>query len=132
MSRILGIAIMTVVFALGGWRSGLAFAQKAKDKKAAEKSSGAAAQKVNACGCYANGAGSCFCGRKAKCGCPGECEPKGCEEKRARQMEKEIAAETRKAAEAERKQRRAEASGDKAPKEKPKPKSTTTPDKPSP
>jgi len=53
--------------------------------------------KPNACGCYADSTGACYCGKKTKCGCPGECEPKGCEEKRAKQMEKEIAAETKKA-----------------------------------
>ena len=51
----------------------------------------------NACGCYSDSTGACYCGKKTKCGCPGECEPKGCEEKRAKQMEKEIAAETKKA-----------------------------------
>jgi len=51
----------------------------------------------NACGCYSDGTGACYCGKKTKCGCPGECEPKGCEEKRQKQLEKEIAAETKKA-----------------------------------
>ena len=51
----------------------------------------------NACGCYSDSSGSCYCGKKTKCGCPGECEPKGCEEKRQKQLEKEIAAETKKA-----------------------------------
>ena len=41
--------------------------------------------KPNACGCYRDSTGSCFCGKKkGKCACPGECEPKGCEEKRAK------------------------------------------------
>jgi len=53
--------------------------------------------KPNACGCYSDGAGACYCGKKTKCGCPGECEPKGCEEKRQKQLEKEIAEETKKA-----------------------------------
>jgi hypothetical protein len=52
----------------------------------------------NACGCYRDSSGSCFCGKKGKCACPGDCEPKGCDEKRARQLDKEIAAETKKAA----------------------------------
>ena len=39
---------------------------------------------VNACGCYRDSVGACFCGRKGKCECPGDCEPKGCEEKRAK------------------------------------------------
>jgi hypothetical protein len=55
---------------------------------------------VNACGCRGEG-NNCSCERKAKCGCPGECEPKGCEEARQKEMEKEIAAETKKAKEAE-------------------------------
>ena len=52
---------------------------------------------VNACGCRKDSAGLCYCDRKAKCGCPGECEPKGCEEKRDKQLEKEIELETKKA-----------------------------------
>jgi hypothetical protein len=58
---------------------------------------------VNACGCGRDLTGSCFCQKVARCGCPGECEPKGCEEKRAKQLEKEILAETRRAAEEDRK-----------------------------
>jgi hypothetical protein len=60
--------------------------------------------KLNACGCYQAPSGACFCGKKTKCVCPGECEPKGCEEKRVKELEKEIAAETKRAQEAERKQ----------------------------
>ena len=62
----------------------------------------ASAAEKNKCGCYKDGAGTCFCDRKAKCGCPGDCEPKGCEEKREQQIKKEIEAETRKAADADR------------------------------
>ena len=62
-----------------------------------------AAADRNKCGCYKDGAGTCFCDKKAKCGCPGDCEPKGCEEKREAQMKKEIEAETKKAAEADKK-----------------------------
>jgi hypothetical protein len=54
----------------------------------------------NACGCTRSSAGLCYCSKKAKCGCPGECEPKGCEEKRAKELEKEIREETRKAEQA--------------------------------
>src|SRR3569623_14157 len=53
--------------------------------------------KPYACGCYSDGTGACYCGKKTKCGCPGECEPKGCEEKRQKQLEKEIAEETKQA-----------------------------------
>jgi hypothetical protein len=59
--------------------------------------------KTNACGCYQNTAGECTCTRKGKCECPGECEPKGCEEKRQKELDKEIKEETRKAEAAEKK-----------------------------
>ncbi|HVV17448.1 MAG TPA: hypothetical protein VHH90_09620 [Polyangia bacterium] len=57
----------------------------------------------NKCGCYKDGAGVCYCEKKAKCGCPGECEPKGCEEQRERALQKEIDAETKKAASSQKK-----------------------------
>jgi len=63
----------------------------------ASSASAAPEGKPNACGCYSDSTGSCYCGKKTKCGCPGECEPKGCEEKRQKQLEKEIAEETKKA-----------------------------------
>lgn len=65
----------------------------------------AAANALNACGCREGAPGTCICEKKSRCGCPGECEPKGCEEKRAKQLEKEIQIETRKAEEAQRRQR---------------------------
>ncbi|HEX2658902.1 MAG TPA: hypothetical protein VHU40_11545 [Polyangia bacterium] len=65
----------------------------------------AGAPAVNACGCYRDSAGSCYCGKKAgACTCPGECEPKGCEEKRIKAMEKEIEVEAKRAREIEKKQ----------------------------
>jgi hypothetical protein len=60
-------------------------------------SSAGAAPPRNNCGCYKDGA-TCFCDKKAKCGCPGDCEPKGCEEQRDKALQKEIDAETKKAA----------------------------------
>lgn len=59
----------------------------------------------NACGCRSDSAGNCYCERSAKCGCPGECEPKGCEEKRAKQLQKEVEIETKKAEAAARQHR---------------------------
>jgi hypothetical protein len=56
----------------------------------------------NKCGCYKDDGGGCFCDKKAKCGCPGDCEPKGCDEARDKQIKKEIEAETKKAAQADR------------------------------
>src|SRR4051794_14568807 len=79
-------------------------AAEAKASKAAAKTTAAdsgPAKEVNACGCYKDAAGACFCGKKGKCSCPGECEPKGCEEKRNKELQKEVAAETKKAHEAD-------------------------------
>jgi hypothetical protein len=64
----------------------------------------------NKCGCYKDGSGVCFCDKKAKCGCPGDCEPKGCDAAREKQIQKEIEAETKKAAEADRKHKATAAS----------------------
>jgi hypothetical protein len=58
---------------------------------------------TNACGCYGDSATGCYCNKNAKCGCPGECEPKGCEAQRQKQFDREIQIETRKAAETARK-----------------------------
>jgi hypothetical protein len=68
----------------------------------------------NKCGCYKDDAGVCFCDKKAKCGCPGDCEPKGCDEVREKQLRKEIDAETKKAAQADRKHASADKSEDNA------------------
>jgi hypothetical protein len=61
---------------------------------------GAAEGNRNACGCYKDDGGNCYCDKKARCGCPGECEPKGCEEKREKDLEREIQAETKRAEQA--------------------------------
>jgi hypothetical protein len=68
------------------------------------RTAAAADDGLNACGCRQGSSGACYCEKKSHCGCPGECEPKGCEEKRAKQMEKEVQEETRKAEEAQRRQ----------------------------
>ena len=79
----LALPVLALVLALGG---GTALAEK------------------NKCGCTRNESNNtCSCAKGAKCGCPGDCEPKGCEEKREQQMKREIEAETKKAAEADRK-----------------------------
>jgi len=69
----------------------------------------ASEEERNHCGCYRDTSGACFCQKKALCGCPGECEPRGCEEKREKDLQKEIQAETKKAEESG---RRHEASKD--------------------
>jgi hypothetical protein len=69
---------------------------------------GGSAIAANKCGCTRNESNNtCSCSKGAKCGCPGDCEPKGCEEKREAQMKKEIDAETKKAAEADKKHKAA-------------------------
>jgi hypothetical protein len=86
-------------------------AGKGDSKKAPPAAKGAPpGVTVNACGCYRTEAGACFCGdKKAKCECPGECEPIGCEAKRSKDVDREIAAETKKAQDEEKKRHAAEA-----------------------
>jgi hypothetical protein len=56
----------------------------------------------DACGCYQTDSGSCVCDKKARCGCPGLCEPQGCEAQRQKAFQRELDAETKKAREADR------------------------------
>jgi hypothetical protein len=63
----------------------------------------AAAQTPNSCGCYADPQGACICTKKSKCGCPDECEPVGCEEKRLRQANKDAELELKRIAAREKK-----------------------------
>ena len=46
------------------------------------------ASERNSCGCYQTDSGACICDKKAKCGCPGACEPQGCEERRDKALQK--------------------------------------------
>jgi hypothetical protein len=96
-ASILAGALAMAGFALAGFT--------ARDAAAAEEG-------LNACGCRQSAQGLCVCEKKSKCGCPGECEPNGCEERRAKQMEKEIQAETKKAEDAARKQNRSHTDSD--------------------
>jgi hypothetical protein len=105
---LISFATIALVVGLGAARV------SAKPKKApAAAASGGSQNPGNACGCYSNSQGACFCAKKAKCGCPGECEPKGCEEKRDKEIEKQIAAD--------KKQRKGGEDGEK-PDPKPRPK----------
>jgi hypothetical protein len=83
-----------------------AAAKKEKPKAAAPS---APAEPVNACGCYKDTKGACICtDKKAKCDCPGECEPVGCAERREKEMEREMAAEVKRAQEDEKRRKAAE------------------------
>ena len=66
----------------------------------------------NKCGCYKDSAGTCYCAKKGKCGCPGDCEPKGCEAQRDKEIQKEIDAETKKAEASESKRSAGDEDGD--------------------
>lgn len=61
-------------------------------------------------------AGACYCSRDAKCGCPGECEPKRCEKKRAKEMDKQVEIETKKAKAAAHEKRPVRSTDDESPK----------------
>jgi len=64
---------------------------------------------LNACGCYRTGE-ACMCTNKnARCECPGDCEPVGCDEKRQKEMDREVAAEVKRAEEEDKKRAAAEA-----------------------
>ncbi|HVV48649.1 MAG TPA: hypothetical protein VHO06_03235 [Polyangia bacterium] len=69
----------------------------------------------NRCGCRSDSAGACYCDRNAKCGCPGECEPKGCEEKRAKEMDRQVEIETKKAKAAAHEKRPLKSTDDESP-----------------
>jgi hypothetical protein len=77
---------------------GSARAKVVKAKKAAPQTAVPAGVTVNACGCYRTQADICFCGdRNGACVCPGDCEPMACEQRRAKEIDREVAAETKKA-----------------------------------
>ncbi|HVZ74750.1 MAG TPA: hypothetical protein VHJ20_20345 [Polyangia bacterium] len=124
MRGILGSWLVVVTFfaVVGAAGPAAAKSPKGAPKSGAQATPAPATGKdVNACGCYKDANGACLCAKKGKCGCEGDCEPKGCEEKRQKEMEKEMAAEEKKAAEADKKQR--ESGGDKS--EAPPPKKKT-------
>ena len=84
--------------------------RQGRDKSADKPSGGAAGRDgLNTCGCYAKGNGCVCTNKKAKCECPGECEPVGCDEKRNKEMEKEFADAVKRAQEDEKKREQAEA-----------------------
>ncbi len=105
-SRILLVSLLVSLAMLFGGGAGFFGGRaQAKAKSKTVTADAGPKQDVNACGCYKDGAGACFCGKKGKCACPGECEPKGCEEKRNKEIQREVDAETKKAHEADKKQR---------------------------
>jgi hypothetical protein len=131
MARSRWVVFLSFLFALAVG-SIAAAAKDAPDKKAkggGDKPSAAPpGVTLNACGCYQKGNGCVCTNKKAKCECPGECEPVGCEEKRNKAMEKEYSdavkhaqdddkkreeVETKKAQDAEKKRQAEEAAAEK-------------------
>ena len=101
--KLLPLLIFTAVI-------GFRFGQGGGGVVALEPAAEAASPAVNACGCYRDAAGACYCGKKGgKCVGPGECEPQGCEEKRAKEIQKEVDAEAKRARDAEKKQQEEQA-----------------------
>jgi hypothetical protein len=81
---------------------------KAKAKAQPAEKAAPAGPPLNACGCYRQDNGTCACtDKKGKCECPGECEPVGCDAKREKQLEREMADEVKRAQDDERKRKEA-------------------------
>ena len=102
-------AVLTSFLALGS-ASGAKPKSPSTAGGATSKPSAPPSEPANACGCYKNAKGACVCtDKKGKCECPGECEPVGCGEKREKEMEREMAAEVKRAQQqdAEEKKRKA-------------------------
>jgi hypothetical protein len=123
---VLSWVALLLTLAMGPTLTGMAPAFGERKKNARTSASPPATHgKANPCGCFKDTNGACFCGKKAKCGCPGECEPRGCAEKHDKDIEKEIRAETKRAQDIERKQKaaskRKDAASDPSPDGQPKP-----------
>ena len=74
MTRSIARAFIVVVFMAASFGAAATAVAKSAKKGDAAPPAGASGP-ANACGCYSTGAGSCYCVKKGKCGCPGECEP---------------------------------------------------------
>ena len=74
--------------------------KKESESAAASTTSG---PPTNTCGCYEDSAGMCRCVKKNRCGCPGECEPSGCEEKRSKELDKQTQQELKRQQEEDKK-----------------------------
>jgi len=111
MTRLRWVVLSSLLaFAVAG--TALA-AKEASEKKgkagAADKPSGLPpGATLNACGCYKKGE-ACVCtNKKAKCECPGDCEPAGCAAQRDKEAAKEYSDAVKQAQDAEKKREDAE------------------------
>ena len=109
LPRITGALLLAGLILSGA--GGAAAAKRAKPAKDAAGAPAAAAPagvKLNACGCYRRGE-SCVCTNKnAKCEYPEDCEPVGCDEKRQKELDREMAAETKRAQDEEKRRQDAD------------------------
>jgi hypothetical protein len=115
--RVVVIWAIGFILGIGGGLAagGVAIAKTTKKTDKTDKAEPAATGKgpggvtLNACGCYRTGE-SCMCTNKnARCDCPGDCEPVGCDEKRQKEMDREVAAEVKRAEDDDKKRQAAEA-----------------------
>jgi len=102
-------AMISFVFAAALGLAGGAASGKDKGKAGADKPSNLPpGVTLNACGCYKKG-DACVCtNKKAKCECPGDCEPGGCAAQRDKEMEKEYADAVKRAQDDDKKREEAE------------------------
>src|SRR5438477_117941 len=97
-----------IAFGLGG-ATAVAKTSKKDKTEAASSSKAPPGVTLNACGCYRYGQ-ACMCTNKnARCECPGDCEPVGCDEKRQKELDREVAAELKRAEDQEKQRQAAEA-----------------------
>jgi hypothetical protein len=109
VTALVAATVGTLLMTSGGAVSVAKEKPKRPAAASADKSAAPAGPPVNACGCYKNDRGGCICtDKKGKCECPGECEPVGCDLKREKEMEREMAAEVKRAQEDDRKRKAAE------------------------
>jgi len=100
------LSLLTLATVVSLTQAPTAFAQKKTKEQPAESAKEAPPTKLpplNACGCFSDASGACGCVKKSRCGCPGECEPAGCEEKRQKELQKEADAELKRQQEEDRK-----------------------------
>ena len=66
--------LLPMLFVMGLGPYAIARSHKATgSQKATESQQTSDAPQINACGCYRNSVGVCFCEKRGKCECPGEC-----------------------------------------------------------
>ena len=99
--RLITLSLFVCSLLLGAAPGASQPAKKKEPAASVEKSE--ATPPLNTCGCYEDSNGICHCTRKSKCGCPGACEPTGCEDKRRKEEDKEAQEEVKRQREEDKK-----------------------------